>query len=434
MRVMIAAMPFAGHVAPFLPVIDELVARGHQVELYSGAAFSETVQSHGAVFAPWTAAPNFDENDLAATFPRLQGRKGIAQLLINVEDLFIQTGAAQASDLQEIWKARPWDVLLADGLSVGATLIAELTPAPWLSLSVVPLNMPSRDMPPSGMGIVPGRTAIGRARDALLRSIVPLMDGRLTKALNAAREKAGLPPTRASFGSALLSPRRVLAVGSASTDFPRSDLPDHVRWIGRVVTSPPSHAIERPSWWPELSAPGRLVVLVTQGTQNVDPTDLLRPAIDALAAESDVLTVVTTGRRGVATLPFPLPSNVRVADFLPFEELLPHVDVMITNGGWGGTLAGLAHGLPLIIAGGDLDKPEIAARIAYRGAGIDLRTGRPSAQKVAAAFQRIRSDDGFRLAARAIGDELAALGGAATIADEVEHLRGSGDLRGSGRM
>ncbi|THG33050.1 glycosyltransferase [Naasia lichenicola] len=417
---MIVAMPFAGHIAPFLPVIDELVARGHEVELYSGSAFREAVERHGAMSAAWTEAPDFDENDLAATFPRLQGRKGIAQLLINVEDLFVRTGPAQVADLQAIWNARPWDVLLADGLSVGASLIAELTPAPWVSLSVTPLNMPSRDMPPSGMGIVPGRTPIGRARDALLRSVVPLMDGRLTRALNEARTAVGLTPTEDRFGAALLSKTRVLALGSPGTDFPRSDMPGHVRWIGRVVTSSLGRPFDRPGWWQELETPDRLVVLVTQGTQNVDASDLIRPAIDALALDTNVLVVVTTGQRQLTTLPFPIPPNVRVADFLPFEELLPHVDVMITNGGWGGTLAGLAHGVPLIIAGGDLDKPEIAARIAYRGAGVDLRTGRPTAKNVAEAFQRMRSDGSFRVAAGAIGDELAQLGGAATIADEVE--------------
>lgn len=44
---------------------------------------------------PWRAAPDFDEQNLPATFPRLVGKKGFSQLLINMEDLFIATTPAQ---------------------------------------------------------------------------------------------------------------------------------------------------------------------------------------------------------------------------------------------------------------------------------------------------------------------------------------------------
>ena len=50
-------------------------------------------------------------------------------------------------------------------------------------------------------------------------------------------------------------------------------------------------------------------MLVTQGTVATDFDDLLRPAITALA-EENVLVVVTTGDRDVASLGA-LPGNVR---------------------------------------------------------------------------------------------------------------------------
>ena len=115
------------------------------------------------------------------------------------------------------------------------------------------------------------------------------------------------------------------------------------------------------------------------------------PALEALA-ERDVIVVVATGVPGRDELPFPVPSNVRVAGFLPYADLLPRVDLVVTNGGWGGTLAALAHGIPLVIAGGDLDKPEIAARVAWAGAAVNLKTGTPSAAKVAAGVDRVRAD------------------------------------------
>ena len=132
--------------------------------------------------------------------------------------------------------------------------------------------------------------------------------------------------------------------------------------------------------------------------------------------------MVATGVPGVDELPFPVPSNTRVAGFLPYAELLPRVDVAVTNGGWGGTLAMLAHDIPLVIAGGDLDKPEIASRVAWTGAAVNLKTGTPTAAQVAAAVDRVTTDPSYRDAAARVGAQLRSLGGAARAAELLEQL------------
>jgi UDP:flavonoid glycosyltransferase YjiC (YdhE family) len=95
---------------------------------------------------------------------------------------------------------------------------------------------------------------------------------------------------------------------------------------------------------------------------------------------------------------------------------------VVTNGGWGGTLAALAHGIPLVIAGGDLDKPEIAARVAWAGAAVNLKTGTPSAAKVASGVDRVLADPSFRDAATRVGAQLRSLGGAEHAAELLEEL------------
>ena len=106
-RFMVTVMPFTGHVAPLCAVAAQLVRRGHDVRVYTGSAFRGRVEAAGAVLVPWRAAPDFDENDVAATFPRLVGKKGLAQLFINMEDLFINTAPAQNADLDAEWTRRP---------------------------------------------------------------------------------------------------------------------------------------------------------------------------------------------------------------------------------------------------------------------------------------------------------------------------------------
>ena len=416
-RFMLTAMPFTGHVTPLRAVAAALVSRGHDVRVYTGGAFRDRVESTGARLVRWRVAPDFDENDISATFPRLVGKKGIRQLLINVQDVFIKTSPAQVEDLTMEWEREPWDVIAGDELSVGTAFFAERTGSPWATVAVLPLNLIGTQGPPSGMGLAPGRNPVTKARDSVLRAAVPLFGRSLAAPLARARETIGLPPSKLTFDRVVFSPRLVIASGSPLLDYDRTDRPSSLQFVGQLQNPPAPTAL--PAWWDDLD--GRRVVHVTQGTQNIDPQDLIVPALEALA-ERDAIVVVATGVPGRDELPFPVPSNVRVAGFLPYADLLPRVDLVVTNGGWGGTLAALAHGIPLVIAGGDLDKPEIAARVAWAGAGVNLKTGTPSAAKVAAGVDRVLADASFRDAAARVGAQLRSLGGAEHAAQLLEGL------------
>lgn len=414
-RFLLTAMPFTGHVGPMTAVARQLVQRGHDVRFYTGSRFRGRVEASGARLVPWRHAPDFDENDLAATFPRLVGRKGMRQLLVNLADCFIATAPAQVSDLAAEWEREPWDALAADETSIGAVLFSERNRMPWTTVCVLPLNIPGPAGPPSGMGILPGTNPVTRARDAVLRGLVPLFARPLAKPLADARRAVGLAPDGRTMDRLVFSPTLIVATGSPALDYGRADRPPHLHFVGGLGLPPAAAAV--PEWWDELD--GRRVVLVTQGTQNLDPDDLIRPALEALDGR-DVVAVATTGVAGQDTFPFPVPANARVGGFLPFGDLLPRVDLAITNGGWGSTIAALEHGIPLIIAGGDLDKPEVAARVAWSGAGVNLRTGTPKPAAVAAAVERVGEEQSFRDAASRVAVELRSLGGADRAADLLE--------------
>src|SRR5829696_6534727 len=121
-RFLLSVMPFTGHIAPMSAVAGAVVERGHDVRVCTGSPFRSRVEATGAKLVPWQVAPDFDENDLAATFPRVRGRKGLGQLLINVADVFIATAPAQVADLVDEWEREPWDALISDDVSVGAVL------------------------------------------------------------------------------------------------------------------------------------------------------------------------------------------------------------------------------------------------------------------------------------------------------------------------
>ena len=75
-----------------------------------------------------------------------------------------------------------------------------------------------------------------------------------------------------------------------------------------------------------------------------------------------------------------------------------------------------------MIAGGDLDKPEVAARVAWAGAAVNLKTGTPSRGDVARGVDQVLGDPAYRAAAKRIADQLRALGGAPKAASLIEAL------------
>ena len=145
----------------------------------------------------------------------------------------------------------------------------------------------------------------------------------------------------------------------------------------------------------------RAVVHVTQGTYAVDDLALTLPTIRALERE-DVLVVATTPN---ADSLGGLPANVRLEKTIPHSLLLPHVDVMVSNGGYNGVKTALAFGVPVVAGGDSEDKPEVSARLAYTGAGIDLRTGRPSQEQVLNAVRRVLATPSYGAKARGIQAE-----------------------------
>jgi len=412
-HIVLSVMPFAGHVAPATGLAAELVARGHTVTVYTGAHYRSRFEALGAAVHTWQNAPDFDEHNLPATFPGTD-RPGRLAVRADIEQVFVRTLGGQARDLVDLHRQRPINLLLGDVLTFGTGPAAELLDVPWVTASFVPLSYPTPTLPMPGLGLSPGRGRSGRVRDAALRSVFALFSRRIGRLLTEQRDGLGLPPSTTPINRVLYSPRLNLASGCALLDFSRTDLPDTVRFVGRLPTVGGEHPL--PDWWAQLG--DRPVVLVTQGTLNIDARQLLRPALEALA-DVDVTVLATTG--GVP-LPFPAPENAFVADFVPFDQVLPLASLVISNGGWGGTVETLAAGVPMIVAGGDRDKPEVAARVGHSGAGVNLHTGRPSARAVAKAYEQVAEQPAFRARAQAVAADLGALGGPSRAVDLVDEV------------
>ena len=426
MRFLFSPVPVTGHLSPALSLMRRLVERGHDVCCLTGARFKRTVEATGAAHEPFRSAPDIEFERLTTLFPDRPRRAGIAQARWDLK-LSIDVGADQYPDLLAVAREQQADAIVADVMSCGGQFVAETLPLPLAVLCPLNLFIPSRDIPPDGFGLAPNASALGRLRNRCLNWLahdVVLRD--VGRHLSDVRVRLGLPPsTTRFFEQSVTNSQLFLQPTIPSFEYPRGDLPDHVHFVGALLPSPPDTSFDPPAWWDELKE-DRPVVLVTQGTVATDFDDLLRPAIRALADE-DVLVVATTANCSLALGGNTRPANLRLEPFVPFARLMPFVDVMVTNGGYGGVHFALTHGVPLVVAGKSEDKAEVCARVAWSGVGVDLNTTRPTPAAVRDGVRRVLDESRYRLRAGALRDEFAAIDGPTRSAELLERLVRTGE-------
>lgn len=432
MRLLVATVPLTGHVHPMLLVVRELVARGHDVLWYAGKKFAPAIEAAGARFAPMRAAQDWDDADVEGALPALRKARGLTRVKLQLREMFIAPMVDQLRDLEALAAAHDPAVVIADQAHLGAALLAEKRGLPWAGLGISALVIPSRDTAPFGAARPPAKNDADRKVYRFLNWLINRwLFRQVNRAYWAGRGAAGLPAGAATYFE-VLSPDLFLQPTISSFEYPRSDLPPQVRFIGPLVP-PASTAAALPPWWPELEAAraaARPVVLVTQGTLATEPSALIGPALRGLADE-DVLVVATTPAAPAELGMAAWPANARVVPYIPYQALLPYVSVLVTNGGYGGVQMALGHGVPMVVAGGSEEKPEIAARVAWAGAGLDLRTGRPRAKAVRRAVQRVLGDPAFSRRARALAEECARHDAPREAATLIEQLGARSAARGS---
>jgi UDP:flavonoid glycosyltransferase YjiC (YdhE family) len=421
-RFLIATMPITGHVGPGIPIARTLVERGHEVRWYTGSRFQAKVEATGARYVPMQAAYDFDDLAINEAFPGRAALKDFAQLKFDLKRIFGDAALGQIEDLKVILQDYPADVILCDTGFAGARLLHDLGGPPWAAFGITALTISSRDTAPFGLGILPNAGPVGHVRN---RALNWLLDNALFRDVNAnfqrIRADLGLPPYKGGIYDSPISPFLYLQATIPEFEYPRSDLPPQVAFIGPFLPDAPA-TFTPPAWWDELLTSKRPVVHVTQGTSATDSDQLIVPTLQALAGE-DVLVVATTGGKPVESVNLhPLPANVRLERFIPYHHLMPHVTAMVTNGGYGGVQTALAHGVPLVVAGSTEDKPEIANRVAWSGTGLNLKTKTPTPDQVRVAVRRVLTEPRFRRQARQMQTAIAHYDPATEAAQLLEQL------------
>ncbi|MBO7747092.1 hypothetical protein I8J29_23100 [Paenibacillus sp. MWE-103] len=421
-KFLFAAMPIQGHISPGLPIAKRLVEDGHEVMWYSTSKYKGKIEATGARFAHVQSAKDLDDSRYEDWFPERSKFQGVNQMKFDLKHIFFGEMPAYAADIAKLLKEFPADVVVIDAAFTGMLPLKLTGKAPKIAAyGVFPLTLSSRDTAPFGLGIQPNASAVGRIRNKLLNVLVEnVMFADVQKHANKLLSDMHAPKLPYSALTApALTTDLVLQGTSPSFEYPRSDMPSIVRFVGPYLPAKPT-GFSPPPWWDEMK--DRTVVHVTQGTiANQDFGQLLIPTIQALA-EEDVLVVATTGGRPVSDVDIPLPNNVRLESFVPHHELLPHVDAIVTNGGYGGVQQAIYYGVPIVTAGKTEDKPEVCARVEWSGVGINLKTDRPTKEKILHAIKQVINEPQYKRNVTRLSKEFRLMDAIENTVKELEKL------------
>jgi MGT family glycosyltransferase len=413
--------------------VRELVAAGHDVTWYTGRAFVPLVEKAGARAVLMPPELDYEASDPESLRDGKQ-RTMLAQLKWDILNVFVKPIPAHVAAIHEVIDEIHPDVVVADSAFMAGPLAAEMRGLPRVVFPVSPLGLSSVDTAPFGMGLAPSSSALGRLRNRSLNWVVrSIVFGECQREAEQIRASFGLPVLTDYFMDwGVRIADRYLVPSIPDIEYPRSDLPESIEFIGAMLPTGSDDFVP-PVWWDELAAAksaGRPVVLVTQGTVATDPANLVQPAIAALASR-DALVIATTADRNPDDVspPDTRPGNLRIERFVPFTELLPYVDVMVTNGGYGGVQMALAHGVPLVVAGRSEDKMEVNARVAWAGVGVSLKTESPAADDVGAALATVLGNPAFRVRAQELQAVYARYGGAQRAAEVVVEVAAASGVR-----
>ena len=402
-HILVAAIPIFGHFDKLWNIAADLVSRGYTISFLSASVHRPKIEEIGASFVPLTGNADFDWEKRDELWPeRNTIPAGPEQVVWDFKNLFIAPVPKQYECVQkflaEAAAERPDEqVVIVQDICFWGTIppvlgAPGLRPAGLITMGIAPVPMNSIDTAPFNMALPPDSSEEGRKRNIGLNQLLAQMFAPAQDAWNNVLiELKATEESEFLFNMITKDSDLFLQMCIKDIEYPRSDAPKTLRYIG-ALPSGWSENITYPEWWGEVVAHKKKIIVVSQGTASNNPEDLVIPTLEALKDRDDIMVVATIVRSD--TIPdYEPPANARIAKFIPFDQLFPYANAVVSNGGYGTVQQALALGIPLVLAGITEDKPESCARAAWTGAAINLQTQKPEVEKIREAVGEVLAED-----------------------------------------
>ncbi|NKQ37691.1 MAG: glycosyl transferase [Chloroflexi bacterium] len=398
-KIIFLNVPGHGHVNPTLPIVIELLQRGHEVLYYNSADFQEKISKTGAQFR------GYPHTDLSP------GQ--IAKLANNLFDvtllLFEESLRLLPFLLEDLRREQP-DVILFDSICLWGMQAAKLLDLPHVS-SITTL-------------ILEGAKGIIHLRDVpfILRTALP----RLPKLFKLRRQLVR------RYGKTIFPNKDIFpCVGQKNVLFtspqfqpPTPFIDGSFTFVGPIIA--PETRAEDDFPWQQLHDGTRIYVSLGTIHQNLP----FLQTLFGVFADYPAQFIVSAGRQTDLAALGDVPDNFLLRPYLPQLHILEKVDLFITHGGNNSIHEGLYHGVPLLVVPQQMEQMMNGRLVAKHGAGIVLGDRPPynSRQIKAKALQdnvnQLLHTESYRLTAQKLGDSFHETGGCSLAADVIESVAG----------
>ncbi len=373
-----------GHVNPHLPVLAELVERGHRVTVAVPASFAEIAASSGATPLVYESGlPDETRGEKWPTDPI----EGMSVFVEDAVTVLPQLEAALTDD-------RP-DVVLYDiGGYPGRALATRWgIPVIQLSPTMVAWEGFEQDM----------AAALDLGDSPAFQRYLELFSGWLTS--------IGIDEDPKRFGG---RPPRCIAL------IPRAMQPHADRVDESVYTFVGPALDRRPHQgdWPASAEP---LVLVSLGSAYTDQPRFYRACVEAFAPLGWRVVISIGAHTDPADIG-EVPANVELHRWVPQLAVLGRAGAFVTHAGMGGCSEGLYQGVPMIAVPQAVDQFGNAALLEQLGVGRHVPMEEATPQRLRAALLELTGSAEVTARSAALRAELRAAGGARAAADIVEGL------------
>jgi UDP:flavonoid glycosyltransferase YjiC (YdhE family) len=430
-KLIFCVTPVYGHVMPMRALAKEIISRGFEVTFVTGASYQREIEILGATFIPLGGIADPSEKALneltegTMTDPPMTSKYAFIDTIPEQFKAF-QTGVDHIKHKDPDAQI----IVLTEGFYFGT--LPGILGAPgvevlgYIGVGVLPMLLSSIDVPPFFSGLLPDSSTEGQKRNKELTKAYNEYFHVPNEAFSEICQELGAGATEIFYqDAAYWLPHRFLQMCIPAIEFHRSDAPPNLRFAGGLRPGLRDPATSFPEWWEDvtINSHRRHIVFVSQGTLQMNIDELIVPTMLALKDDENFIVVVAIGKTG-SSIPaeISIPKNARVADFIPYDEILKYADVFVSNGGYGAVQHSLGNGVPLVVGGFGSDKADNALRVEWAGVGIDLKTHRPEPKTVYEAVTNILENTKYRERAKELQAEMQSYDSVEILIENIEDV------------
>ena len=393
-RIAVLSVPAYGHLNPVLPIVRQLVLRGHDVTVFNEASFAPLITATGAGFSAYP--PVIHLEDFSRTLKD-------GDMIAWIEMILGATGPLLRA-LKRQLRDDPPDLLVFDGIAVWGEMLASKLKLPSVAIST---TFMSDAFARSGGEVV---------RDLL--GIVPLLPNFAWDAIRVIPQGLFDLPRRLP-----LVPRRgdvTLMLTSRAFHPPtrRRDEPDFI-FVGCSIDPG-----TRRETFDFSRLDGRPLLYVSLGTLHHGNAAFFDTCIAAFRDFAGQV-LVSVGRGTDLGRYADAPRNFIFAEAVPQLAVLERTSVFLTHGGLNSVHEALWHGVPMVAVPQQIEQLHNAEAMAAAGAGLVIDSQAKghtvTAEALRSAVDRVMADrETYASASAKIGASLREGGGIEEAAHIIE--------------